>query len=193
MKRLLLLSFIFLFTFGIQAQKKNPLYDNFDENANIGWWFYGKDSPINQNAIDPLNNANKVLHFAKNSKGPQGIYNGVGASFKENFNLKKKSRFTVRILFPDTRKNRKIKDQTVIFKLTNGNDNFIQIKKPIKMINEWQTVTFDFKEDQTFSKGSGGTKKGLHGMIFDFAQSSGTTPADFYIDDFSYENDLVKH
>lgn len=184
--------------FVINAQNKGPVLDNFNESNAYNWWSYGDDSPLKENAPDPTDASNNVLRFDKNSKGTKDKYNGVGVTLKQSLDLKNYPIFKVKVLFPNTRSNYKIKDQTLTLKLmddgktgSEAEDNAILVVKPIILSDDWQTITFDLRTDDIKTKSGKKVKKrkDLNKIILVPFTSSGSRPATIYFDDFEQRKD----
>ena len=191
-------SLLVITPFVLNAQNKGPVTDNFNDSNEYNWWSYGQNSPIKENAPDPTDASNNVLRFDKNSKGTEDKYNGIGVTLKQSLDLKNYPVFKVKVLFPNTRSNYKIKDKTLTLKLmddsisgSEAEEKAVFVVKPIIISDDWQTITFDLRTDDVRSKSGKKVKKrkDLDKIILVPFTSSGSRPATIYFDDFEQRKD----
>ena len=124
--------------------------DNFEGNSTISTWF-GDDCMIDTNFDNPyqtgINTSAKVLKYA--DIGGQWANVRFDAGF--NFNLMTSSEFSLKIYVPSNGITGNQNNQ-ISLKLQNGSiaepwSTQCEIIKPILLIDQWQTITFDFATD----------------------------------------------
>jgi beta-glucanase (GH16 family) len=145
-KYLLLLSFLLCLPFIACSQ---TVEDDFEGNGTITTW-YGDNCNLNTSLPNPfqqgVNTSATVLEYGDVG----GQYANVGFDVGNNFNLSSNHTFTFKIYVPSDGLTGNQNNQ-VSLKLQDGNLNQpwitqSEIIKPI-ILNQWQTVTFDFEED----------------------------------------------
>lgn len=123
--------------------------DDFEGNSTISTW-YGDDCGMNINYSNPysqgINTSNTVLEY--NDTG--GQYANVQFTASSNFDLTTKNTFSLKIYVPSSGLTGNQNHQ-ISLKLQDGTlaapwETQSEIIKPI-LLNEWQTVTFDFEND----------------------------------------------
>ncbi len=141
----LLLNIVFI-TISTHAQ---TVQDDFEGNGTITTWV-GDDCGINTDFLNPfqqgINTSETVLEY--NDIG--GQYANVRFEIAENFDLTTKHVFSLKIYVPSNGLTGN-QNQQVSLKLQDGTlgqpwTTQSEIIKPI-VLNQWQTVTFDFKND----------------------------------------------
>lgn len=142
-----MLSFVFFPS--LILSQINEVYDDFEGNSNIPLW-EGDDCFVDPEFTNPFmdesNPSEKVLKYHDTG----GSYANVRFQLDNNLNISINSTFSLKIYVPyDSITG--LQNNQVSLKLQNGNQNSpwstqCEIIKPI-ILNEWQTVTFDFKND----------------------------------------------
>ncbi|MEO1514085.1 MAG: family 16 glycosylhydrolase [Bacteroidota bacterium] len=127
----------------------NEAYDDFEGNSNISTWV-GDDCGANPGAANPYmqgdNTSARVLEYHDTG----GQYANVRFEMSNNFDLSKNQTFSLQIYVPSNGISGNQNNQ-VSLKLQNGGlpepwSTQSEIIKPIRL-DEWQTVTFDFEND----------------------------------------------
>jgi beta-glucanase (GH16 family) len=185
--------FLFLFSSIISIQAQN-IADDFEGNGNITDWI-GDDCDIDTNFSNPFpsgtNTSATVLRYFDNG----GLYANVRFQTETNFNLTSNTVFKFKIYVPSNGITGNQANQ-VSLKLQNGNlaepwSTQCEIIKPITL-NQWQTVTFDFKNDNYINLNSGSPnpmyRSDFNRIVIQVNGENNTNQVIAYIDDFVYEN-----
>lgn len=125
------------------------LQDDFEGNGNIGTWF-GDDCNINTSLANPhaqvINPSATVLEY----HDVGGQYANIRFDGPSNFNMAQHSVFQLKVYVPSNALTGNQNNQ-ISLKLQDGtiNDPWMTQSEVIKplVLDQWQTVTFDFKND----------------------------------------------
>ena len=193
-------SFLVLFLcFSIHYTATSQVFqDDFEGNGTITNWF-GDDCGMNLNLANPFpqgeNTSATVLEYNDNG----GQYANVRFQQGTNFDLTTNNTFSLKIYVPSSGITGSQNNQ-VSFKLQNGDLNETwttqcEIIKPITL-NEWQTVTFDFQNDN-FNNLDPNSLPPLQRTDFNrvVIQVNGENNNDFvvaYLDDIQHFNTLTE-
>jgi hypothetical protein len=190
MRIYLLPIFLFFFTASISAQ---TIKDDFEGNGNISSWF-GDACIINTNFSNPfkqsINASNTVLEYKDNG----GLYANTRFDLSKNLDLSKNNIFSIKIYVAS---NTLTGNQTnqVSLKLQDGKlsepwSTQTEIIKPI-VLNQWQTISFDFEKDKFINLNSGSVhpklRTDLNRILIQVNGENNTDKVIAYIDDFNYE------
>ena len=146
--------FIILISFNNFGQ---TVQDGFEGSGNITNWF-GYDCGININLVNPyqqgINNSSTVLEYSDIG----GQYANVGFDVATNFDLSINSTFKLKVYVPNSGLTGSQTNQ-ISLKLQDGTlgapwSTQSEIIKPI-VLDQWQEVTFDFKNDAYINLDSG--------------------------------------
>lgn len=190
MRKLLVTKIFFYFTsFSTNAQS---IKDDFEGNGNISTWF-GDACLINNNFSNPfkqnINTSNTVLEYKDNG----GLYANTRFDLTKNLDLSKNNIFSIKIYVASNTLTGNQPNQ-VSLKLQDGKlsqpwSTQTEIIKSI-VLNQWQTISFDFEKDNFINLNSGSVHPKLR---TDFnrilIQVNGENNKDnviAYIDDFNY-------
>lgn len=183
---------ILLFYFIANKANAQAIKDDFEGNGNISTWF-GDACLINSNFSNPfkqnINTSNTVLEYKDNG----GLYANVRFDLTKNLDLSKNNIFSIKIYVASNTLTGNQPNQ-VSLKLQDGKlsqpwSTQTEIIKPI-VLNQWQTIIFDFEKDKFINLNSGSVHPKLR---TDFnrilIQVNGENNKDnviAYIDDFNY-------
>ena len=191
----LLLTFLFLFTLITSAQQ--TVEDDFEGNGTIYTWF-GDDTNINAQFNNPykesINTSNTVLKY----EDVGGQYANIRFELDEKFDLSEDYTFSFKIYVPavtitGSQNNR------VSLKLQNGDLNQpwstqTEIIKSVSL-NQWQTVTFNFKDDsyinQDPSSAAPISRSDFNRVVIQINGENNTDSVTAYIDDFLYDGTIA--
>ena len=166
--------------------------DSFEGNGTILSW-YGSDCGMDNNFANPypsgINNSGTVLKYSDTG----GLYGHIGFNGVGNFNLNNNSTFTLKVYVPS---DGLIGNQTnqISLKLQNSllNEPWTtqcEIIKPI-VLNQWQTITFNFATDNfvNFSSNSSNplVRSDFNRVLIQVNGEDNTSQVVSYIDDFQY-------
>lgn len=168
------------------------LIDNFEGSGNISSWF-GDDCDIKTNSPNPFktsdNNSSNVLIYS--DKG--GLYANVRFDAIKNFDLSKGSTYSFKIYVPSNKISGNQNNQ-VSLKLQDGKigepwSTQSEIIKPL-LLNQWQTVTFDFAKDNYKNLNAGSLpplqRKDFNRVLIQVNGENNRDSVVAYIDDFEY-------
>ncbi len=188
-KLLVTIIFFYFTSFSTNAQS---IKDDFEGNGNISTWF-GDACLINNNFSNPfkqnINTSNTVLEYKDNG----GLYANTRFDLTKNLDLSKNNIFSIKIYVASNTLTGNQPNQ-VSLKLQDGKlsqpwSTQTEIIKPI-VLNQWQTISFDFENDNFINLNSGSVHPKLR---TDFnrilIQVNGENNKDnviAYIDDFNY-------
>lgn len=180
------------------SQKKALVYDDFEGGGPIDWWHYADSESELKIIEDRRKLGNHIAVFNKNRYGIKELYHGIGADFSEKFSFSDHKQFSVRLYVPRTSINYSLKTKTITLKLMvskNGkdlDDRWSSITKPFE-IGKWQTIVFDLDGPDVYNRNGKKitSRKDFNKIALEFAPNT-NTPAKFYIDNFSFGNDLKK-
>lgn len=192
MKKITLL--ILLLSYSVFAQKKNPVYDDFGGQSTINWWSYPSgESEFIPKQTDPRKDSNSVGLFYKNKTGNQQTHHGMGSNFSENFNLRNKTKFSFKLYVSNISAVSRVRDKKVRFILrdSENSDNYAYIEQPFET-GKWQTIVFDFEGKLDQSGKPIEKNKDLNTIVIEFLTNT-KTPGKFYVDDFTYGDDLKEN
>ncbi len=187
------LSILALFLFVPSIIKSQSVKDDFEGNGTITTW-YGDDCEIDTKFDNPfktgINLSNKVLKYM--DKG--GQYANARFDIDNNFDLSSNYTFTLKIYVPASGLTGSQKNQ-VSLKLQDGAlaESYKSQCEVIKAIelNKWQTVTFDFKNDNyiNFNPVSlpPSQRKDFSRVVLQVNGENNTSKVLAYIDDFNYD------
>jgi beta-glucanase (GH16 family) len=185
----LFLFIIFSFPIHCFAQKIN---DDFEGNGNITSWA-GDDCAISTQKANPyaqgINTSSTVLSYTDNG----GVYANVRFDLNKNLDLSVYTIFTFKIYVASANITGNQTNQ-VSLKLQDGTlpqpwSTQTEIIKPL-LINQWQTVTFDFAKDPYINLNGGSTepkdRKDFNRILIQVNGENNTDKVVAYIDDFNY-------
>jgi beta-glucanase (GH16 family) len=174
----------------LQAQGLN---DDFEGNGNITTWA-GDDCGISTRFANPLknaqNNSDSVMSYTDNG----GLYANVRFDASENFILLENYTFTLKIYIPSNGLTGSQANQ-VSLKLQDGTlaepwSTQSEIIKSV-VLNQWQTITFDFKNDNYLNLNGGSLpptqRADFNRIVLQINGENNTDKVRAYIDDFKYE------
>ncbi|WP_299672782.1 family 16 glycosylhydrolase [uncultured Polaribacter sp.] len=181
----------FFLTATAYAQK---LQDNFEGNGNITTW-YKDDCTLDLNVTNPykesLNISNTVLKY--NDIG--GKYANIGFNKSTNFDLSVYHTFQLKIFIPSNSLSGSQTNQ-IFLKLQNGTlqqpwTTQSEIKKTL-LLNQWQDVTFDFKNDSYINLDSNSLppieRNDFNRVVIQVNGENNTDLVIAYMDDFLYDD-----
>jgi beta-glucanase (GH16 family) len=168
------------------------LEDDFEGNGNIFTWF-GDDCAINRTFANPykqsINSSATVLRYMDNG----GQYANLRFDADANFNLSVSATFTIKIYVPSSGLTGNQPNQ-VSLKLQDGKlgQPWItqsEVIKPI-VLNQWQTVKFNFKSDTYVNLDSGSLppsqRKDFNRVVIQVNGENNNNRVLAFIDDFFY-------
>ena len=186
-------NYLFLFILTLLSftnVKSQKITDDFEGNGNITTWF-GDDCDITTKLTNPypigINNSSSVLKYADVGK----LYANVRFDTSSNFNLSNNSVFSLKIYVPSAGITGNQTNQ-VSLKLQNKSlgapwSNQCEIIKPI-VLNQWQTITFDFASDTYINIDSNSPKPiyrtDFNRVVIQINGENNTSKVVAYIDDF---------
>lgn len=184
---------IFLICFIANMANSQTIKDDFEGNGNISSWF-GDACSIDINFANPfkqsINTSNTVLEFKDNG----GLYANVRFDLSKNLNLSKNNIFSIKIYVSSNSVTGNQPNQ-VSLKLQDGKlsepwSTQTEIIKPI-VLNQWQTIIFDFEKDKFINLNSGSVHPKLrtdfNRILLQVNGENNTDQVIAYIDDFNYE------
>jgi beta-glucanase (GH16 family) len=167
--------------------------DDFEGNGTITTW-YGDACTINTSFSNPypqsINTSAKVLQYTDNG----GLYANTRFQINTKFDLSAKSRFTLKIYVPSTGLTGSQPNQ-ISLKLQDGTlalpwETQCEIIKPIAL-NQWQTVTFDFKNDVYINLNAGSLpplqRNDFDRVVIQINGENNTDNVLAFIDDLTYD------
>ncbi|MFY8129183.1 MAG: family 16 glycosylhydrolase [Chitinophagaceae bacterium] len=189
-------SCILLFVFSTLYSTSQTAIDNFEGTGNIDTWF-GDDCNIDRNFANPvqvgINTSSKVLRYADVG----GQYANVRFDTKFSFNLATSSQFTLKLYVPSSGITGSVTNQ-ISLKLQNGLlaapwQTQCEIIKPI-VLNQWQTITFDFATDPFINMNPGSlnplARWDFNRVLIQINGENNNANVLAYIDDFLYSGAL---
>jgi hypothetical protein len=184
---------IFLFYFTANIANAQAIKDDFEGNGNISTWF-GDACSVDTNFANPfkqsINTSNTVLEYKDNG----GLYANVRFDLTKNLDLSKSNIFSIKIYVTSNTITGNQPNQ-VSLKLQNGKlsepwSTQTEIIKPI-VLNQWQTISFDFEKDKFINLNSGSVhpklRTDLNRILIQVNGENNTDHVIAYIDDFNYE------
>jgi beta-glucanase (GH16 family) len=190
-----LFAFLLCLTFSAQSQ---VFQDDFEGGGTITNWD-GDDCDIDTNLANPFVQGNNTSATVLEYKDNGGQYANVRFQQTTNFNLVTNNTFSLNIYIPSSGLTGNQNNQ-VSLKLQNGDLEFpwttqTEIVKPI-VLNEWQTVTFDFQNDN-FNNLNGDSPPPIERIDFNrvVIQINGENNNDFvvaYLDDIAHVNTVYQ-
>ncbi|EAQ40669.1 family 16 glycosylhydrolase [Polaribacter sp. MED152] len=194
MKNLLL---AILILFGFNANAQQTVEDDFEGNGTISTWF-GDDANINAQFNNPyketINTSNTVLQY----EDVGGQYANIRFELDEKFDLSEDYTFSFKIYVPAVTITGS-QDNQVSLKLQNGDLNEpwstqTEIVKDVTL-NQWQTVTFNFKDDNYINLNAGSaapiTRTDFNRVVIQVNGENNTDRVTAYIDDFLYDGTIA--
>lgn len=194
MKNLLL---AILILFGFNANAQQTVEDDFEGNGTISTWF-GDDANINAQFNNPyketINTSNTVLQY----EDVGGQYANIRFELDEKFDLSEDYTFSFKIYVPAVTITGSQNNQ-VSLKLQNGDLNEpwstqTEIVKNVTL-NQWQTVTFNFKDDNYINLNAGSaapiTRTDFNRVVIQVNGENNTDSVTAYIDDFLYDGTIA--
>jgi len=194
MKNLLL---AFLILIGFNANAQQTVEDDFEGNGTISTWF-GDDANINAQFNNPyketINTSNTVLQY----EDVGGQYANIRFELDEKFDLSEDYTFSFKIYVPAVTIKGSQNNQ-VSLKLQNGDLNEpwstqTEIVKNVTL-NQWQTVTFNFKDDNYINLNAGSaapiTRTDFNRVVIQVNGENNTDSVTAYIDDFLYDGTIA--
>lgn len=194
MKNLLL---AILILFGFNANAQQTVEDDFEGNGTISTWF-GDDANINAQFNNPyketINTSNTVLQY----EDVGGQYANIRFELDEKFDLSEDYTFSFKIYVPAVTITGSQNNQ-VSLKLQNGDLNEpwstqTEIVKNVTL-NQWQTVTFNFKDDNYINLNAGSaapiTRTDFNRVVIQINGENNTDSVTAYIDDFLYDGTIA--
>ncbi|MFI1743344.1 family 16 glycosylhydrolase [Thalassobellus sediminis] len=188
---LLLLMFLFVITIDAQV-----IQDDFEGSGTISSW-YGDDCIINTNFNNPhkqgINASNKVLKYEDRG----GRYANLGFNVSTNLDMANRNVFVFKIYVPSFGLTGNQTNQ-VSLKLQNGDlaepwTTQTEIIKSIS-INEWQELTFDFKNDSYINLDPNSLspieRNDFNRVVIQINGEDNTDNVLAYIDDFYDDNSI---
>ena len=164
------------------------LYDDFEGNGNIDTWFgddCGMDNAFPNEHVDANNNSAGVLKYDDTG----GQYANVRFDAPSNFDLTSNSKFSLKIYVPSSSVSGSQPNQ-ISLKLQDGTAGEpwalqTEIIKSI-VLDQWQTVTFDFATDVTAGAGDPLSRTDFNRVVLQVNSENNTDTVIAYIDDFNY-------
>lgn len=169
--------------------------DNFEGNSTISTWL-GDDCIMDNNFINPystgINTSSKVLKYSDVG----GQYANVRFDAGFNFNLSLNSKFSLKLYVPSSGITGNANNQ-ISLKLQNGLlaspwETQCEIIKPI-VLNQWQTITFDFATDPYINlnatSGNPILRTDFSRVVIQINGENNNSNVLAFIDDFLYEPD----
>ncbi|MCF8429206.1 MAG: glycoside hydrolase family 16 protein, partial [Bacteroidia bacterium] len=183
---------IFLFFFTSNVVNAQTIKDDFEGNGNISTWF-GDACLLNTNFTNPfkqsINTSNTVLEYKDNG----GLYGNVRFDLTKNLDLSKSNIFSIKIYVASNTITGNQPNQ-VSLKLQDGKlsqpwSTQTEIIKPI-VLNQWQTISFDFENDKFINLNSGSVHPKLrtdfNRILIQVNGENNTDHVIACIDDFNY-------
>ena len=184
---------IFICLFSVPAiLSAQALNDNFEGNGSISTWA-GDACGINTRFANPFKNAqntsDSVLSYADNG----GLYANVRFDASRNFSLLENHVFTIKIYIPSSGLTGSQSNQ-ISLKLQDGTlaEPWTTQSEIIKavVLNQWQTITFDFKNDNYLNLNGGSLppiqRTDFNRVLLQINGENNTDKVRAYIDDFNY-------
>ncbi|WP_296638506.1 family 16 glycosylhydrolase [Polaribacter sp.] len=193
--RFLIFTILFLASYQLRGQQ--TVEDDFEGNGTISSWF-GDNANINARLNNPykegVNTSNTVLEY----KDVGGQYANIRFDVDENFDFSEKYTFTFKIYVPAVSVTGSQTNQ-VSLKLQNNtlNEPWTSQTEIIKSIalNQWQTVTFNFKDDvySNFDPNSQQpiNRNDFNRVVLQVNGENNTDRVTAYIDDFLYDGTIA--
>ncbi len=195
MKQSLLLISLF---FALHINSQQTVEDDFEGNGTISSWI-ADDINLNTSLNNPfkegVNSSNTVLEY----KDVGGQYANVRFDVDSKFDLSVNHTFSFKIYVPSSSLTGSQTNQ-VSLKLQNNtlNEPWSTQTEIIKSIslNQWQTITFNFKDDNysNFNAGSGApiTRTDFNRVVIQVNDENNTDRVTAYIDDFLYDGTIAE-
>lgn len=191
------LVFTILFLSSIQFVGQQTVEDDFEGNGTISSW-YGDNANINARLNNPYKEGSNISNTVLEYKDVGGQYANIRFDVDENFDLSDNYTFTLKIYVPAVGITGSQNNQ-VSLKLQNNslNEPWTTQTEVIKSIelNQWQTVTFNFKDD-TYSNFDPNSQPPINRNDFNrvVLQVNGENNTDrvtAYFDDFLYDGTIA--
>jgi len=172
------------------------IQDDFEGNGNINTWFgddCGLDIKFNNPFIQGINTSSTVLRYADNG----GQYANVRFDVGSNLDLLENHTFSLMIYVPSNELSGTQNNQ-ISLKLQDGTlgqpwTTQSEIIKPI-LLNQWQTVTFNFNEDAYINLDAGSLppsqRKDFNRVLIQVNGENNNDRVVAYVDNFSYDGDI---
>lgn len=195
MKKISIL-FAFLLCLPIMSQAQITIQDDFEGNGTITSWG-GDDCGINTSFSNPfsqgINTSATVLEYADNG----GQYANIRFDVSDNFDLSTNHTFSFKIYVPSSGLTGNQNNQ-VSLKLQDGTlgapwSTQSEIVKTITL-NQWQTVTFDFQNDNYTNLDAGSLpptqRTDFNRVLIQVNGEDNNDQVIAYLDDFMYDGTL---
>ncbi len=195
MKQSLLLIPLF---FALHINSQQTVEDNFEGNGTISSWI-ADDINLNTSLNNPfkqgVNSSNTVLEY----KDVGGQYANVRFDIIDNFDLSVNHTFSFKIYVPSSSLTGSQTNQ-VSLKLQNNtlNEPWSTQTEIIKSIslNQWQTITFNFKDDTYINLNAGSSapinRADFNRVVIQVNDENNTDRVTAYIDDFLYDGTIAE-
>jgi beta-glucanase (GH16 family) len=183
-------------TFFTTIFSQQNVADDFEGSGTITTW-YGDACGMDKSFSNPfktgINNSNTVLKYTDNG----GQYANVGFDIPVNFDLSINNTFSLKIYVPSSSISGTEKNQ-ISLKLQNSKINAAwstqsEIIKTI-ILNEWQTITFDFANDNFRNIDSNSAnpidRTDFNRVLIQINDENNTSNVTAYIDDFLYDGTI---
>lgn len=187
-------SLLFIFSLSLFSQEK--VEDDFEGNGTISSW-NGDATTIDISFSNPfkngINTSNTVLRYEDNG----GLFANARFDVPKNFDLSVKHTFTLKIYVPSSGIAGNQTNQ-ISLKLQNNKINApwstqSEVIKTISL-NTWQTVTFDFKNDNFINLDANSpiptNRTDFNRVLLQVNGENNTDQVIAYIDDFAYDGTL---
>jgi beta-glucanase (GH16 family) len=186
-----------LFSSAIHAQNQQAVQDDFEGNGTIAAWA-GDDCNLNTSLANPysqgINTSNTVLEY----HDVGGLYANVRFDVPNNFDLSTNQTFSFKLYVPSSGLTGSQNNQ-VSLKLQDGTKGApwatqSEIIKPI-VLNQWQTITFDFKNDNYFNLDPTSVpptqRTDFNRVLIQINGENNTSHVLAYVDDFYYDGTIM--
>lgn len=192
MKNLPLLIAFFIIT--ITSAQQNVV-DDFEGNGTINW--KADATTINTSFTNPFKNASNNSNTVFEYKDEGGQYANTYFDVSQKFDLSNNYTFTLKIYVPSSGLTGSQNNQ-ISLKLQNSdlNEPWTTQTEIIKNIslNQWQTVTFNFKDDNYINLSNASaapiSRTDLDRVLLQVNGENNTDKVTAYIDDFSYDGTI---
>jgi beta-glucanase (GH16 family) len=190
--RIFLLPILF-FYFTVNKANAQAIKDDFEGNGNISTWF-GDACLVNTNLANPfkqsINTSNTVLEYKDNG----GLYANIRFDLTKNLDLSKSNIFSIKIYVASNtltgNQPNKVSLKLQDGKLSQPWSTQTEIIKSI-VLNQWQTISFDFEKDNFINLNSGSVHPKLRTdfsrILIQVNGENNTDKVIAYIDDFNFE------
>lgn len=182
--------FLLLSSVASLTAQVSDLFDDFEGNGTISTWL-GDDCDIELNVANPFkqgdNTSNQVMEY----KDVGGQYANVRFEVEESLNLTSKYVFAIKVFVPSASVSGGQPNQ-VSLKLQDGRlgepwSTQTEIVKPI-VLDQWQTLQFDFKYDNFINLNSGSLpptlRTDLNRVVIQINGENNNDEVLAYVDDF---------